>query len=401
MDDEPDYSRYSISDLLALKVRIDRERYPERARRIEEAITQRTQAVIQATPPALPALSLEFRGSAHEYFRVWIVNLCLTLLTCGIFSAWAKVRKKRYLYSHTILDGTPFQYLGQPIPILKGRLVAAGGLLAYYTASHFITSALPYVLAAGLVLAPWLFMRSAAFNARYSAFRNMTFRFDGGYVDALKDLYAWGIIPVAVIGMMITSAAGLAIWGVASAVFALWYPWWIRRIKRFIIEGTSFGGIHGQLAATGGQFFQVYFLAGMIVIAAAIPAFLLAALLVLAQHAAVTLLLTYASYVGGFAYVQARIGNLVWNQTRLGPLRFESILRCRDLLGLYVTNALGIIASAGLLTPWAVIRTLRYRAEHMRVLLDGSLTEFQGSARSAVAAVGAESLDLFDLDVSL
>jgi uncharacterized membrane protein YjgN (DUF898 family) len=53
----------------------------------------------------------------------------------------------------------------------------------------------------------------------------------------------------------------------------------------------------------------------------------------------------YAGYVLAFAYIQARSGNLVWNHTRLGPLRFQSTLRCGDLLKLYVTNALGIVAS--------------------------------------------------------
>ena len=69
-------------------------------------------------------LKLEFRGNGREYFQVWIVNLCLTLVTLGIFSAWAKVRKKRYFYSNLILDGTPFQYLASPIPILRGRAAA-------------------------------------------------------------------------------------------------------------------------------------------------------------------------------------------------------------------------------------------------------------------------------------
>ncbi len=53
------------------------------------------------------------------------MNLCLTLLTLGAYSAWAKVRKKHYFYAHTTLDSTPFQYLGQPLPILKGRIIAA------------------------------------------------------------------------------------------------------------------------------------------------------------------------------------------------------------------------------------------------------------------------------------
>ena len=70
-------------------------------------------------------LLLVFSGTAHAYFRVWIVNLCLTLLTLGIFFAWAKVRRKRYFYAYTTIAGTPFQYLSQPILILKGRLMAA------------------------------------------------------------------------------------------------------------------------------------------------------------------------------------------------------------------------------------------------------------------------------------
>ena len=35
-----------------------------------------------------------FHGNGAEYFRIWIVNFLLTLLTLGVYSAWAKVRKK-------------------------------------------------------------------------------------------------------------------------------------------------------------------------------------------------------------------------------------------------------------------------------------------------------------------
>ena len=113
----------------------------------------------------------------------------------GIFSAWAKVRKKRYLYSSVTLDGTPFQYLGQPGPILKGRIVAAAVFALYYTGNHFLPVLLPYVVGGAALLAPWVIVRSAAFNARYSAFRNMTWRFDGTYWGAVKQLHGWGLIP--------------------------------------------------------------------------------------------------------------------------------------------------------------------------------------------------------------
>ena len=60
----------------------------------------------------------------REYFRIWIVNLLLSLVTLGIYSAWAKVRRLRYFYGHTSVDGGTFGYHASPIAILKGRLIA-------------------------------------------------------------------------------------------------------------------------------------------------------------------------------------------------------------------------------------------------------------------------------------
>jgi uncharacterized membrane protein YjgN (DUF898 family) len=109
----------------------------------------------------------------------------------------------------------------------------------------------------------------------------------------------------------------------------------------------------------------------------------------------------YAAYVIGFAYSRSRTGNLVWNSTRLGPLRFASSLRARGLAKLYLTNALAILCSAGLAIPWAVMRTLRYRVENLRVFHAGALSEFVGGETSAVQAAGAEVGEFFDLDLSL
>ena len=86
-----------------------------------------------------------------------------------------------------------------------------------------------------------------------------------------------------------------------------------------------------------------------------------------------------AGYVVAYAYIRARSGNLVWNSTCLGPLRFESSLCCRDLVKLYVTNALGIVVSLGMLIPWAVIRTWKYRADNMKVWQEGTLAQFRES----------------------
>lgn len=343
-----------------------------------------------ATPPATPTtareLPLKFTGSAAEYFRIWIVNVCLTLLTLGIFSAWAKVRKKRYFYSHTVLDGTPFQYLGQPIPILKGRIIAAILFGVWYAGTHFFVELLPIVFIVAIVLAPWVLIRSAAFNARYSAYRNMTFRFEGSYWSAVKVLYGW--------------------WLIAVFTFGIAFAWWQQRIKNYLVTRSSYGGINGEFSATGGKFFLTYLIAGLIFIAAGAAVGGMSSVFVAQGSNKITaivimVLLFYALYVAAFAFTQARIANLVWNHTELPPVKFRSTLRARDLLALYVTNALAILASAGLLIPWATVRMLKYRLSHFGVSAAGDLRDFQGSGATSVHAAGAEVGEFFDFDFSI
>jgi uncharacterized membrane protein YjgN (DUF898 family) len=356
-----------------------------------------------AGQPVAPELKLEFRGDAREYFRIWIVNLCLTLLTLGIFSAWAKVRKKRYFYAHTVLDGTPFQYLGRPLPILKGRLVAAALFIVYYFAGNLSPAVMPYVFTVGLVLAPWVISRSAAFNARYSAFRNMTFAFDGDYQGAARTVYWLGLAPVLAVGFIFDFWEQPWLAGLLIALAGLLFPWWIARLKRFVFSNTRFGGQNGELAVRGGQFWRIYFLAGLL------SAFLVAIAGVLtsivlrgwAYGWVATAGAVYIGYVAAFAYVQANSTNLVWNNATLGPLRFQSTLATSTLLKLYLTNALAILASFGLLIPWAVMRTLQYRLENVRILVHGGPDTFYGDETGSVTAAGAEVGEFFDLDLSL
>lgn len=105
-------------------------------------------------------LAFEFSGSGGDYFRIWIVNLLLTVATLGIYSAWAKTRRLQYFYRNTRLAGASFDFRGDPKAILRGRLLAVLLLGALYAA--FGASIEGGLLAGTLVLAaiPWI-MRSA------------------------------------------------------------------------------------------------------------------------------------------------------------------------------------------------------------------------------------------------
>jgi uncharacterized membrane protein YjgN (DUF898 family) len=116
----------------------------------------------------------------------------------------------------------------------------------------------------------------------------------------------------------------------------------------------------------------------------------------------VMVLILLPLYLGFFAigiYVTARLFNLVWNNVRIGPHRFQADMRARDLIKLYFTNTLGILFSLGLAIPWAMIRTARYRAEHLALLPGAELDDFVADARAQDSATGHEIGDLFDIDV--
>src|SRR5262249_44798305 len=75
-------------------------------------------------PTVLPPQPLRFTGTGSEYFGIWIVNLLLTIVTIGIYAAWAKVRRLQYFYRHTELAGSSFDFHGSAARILVGRILA-------------------------------------------------------------------------------------------------------------------------------------------------------------------------------------------------------------------------------------------------------------------------------------
>ncbi|MES2935280.1 MAG: DUF898 family protein, partial [Pseudomonadota bacterium] len=75
-------------------------------------------------PALAEELRFSFTGTGAEYFRIWVVNLLLTILSLGVYSAWAKVRRLQYFYRNTRVADASFDYHGNPKAILKGRLLA-------------------------------------------------------------------------------------------------------------------------------------------------------------------------------------------------------------------------------------------------------------------------------------
>jgi uncharacterized membrane protein YjgN (DUF898 family) len=327
---------------------------------------------------AMPGRTLpfEFTGSGGEYFRIWIVNLVLSVLTLGIYSAWAKVRRNRYFYGHTRVADSSFEYLAEPMAILKGRLIATG-LFLLYTLGGSLWLPLQFVFLVLFVAAvPWLIVRSLAFRARYTAFRNIRFNYSGKYREALGVYVLLPILIVLTLGLI--------------------FPYIVYRQKRFIVERSAYGTARFTFNAKPGDFYRLYLLA----IALFIGAGLLAAL-VSTMTPWLAPVLVLPLYLLVFAYVTSQTANCVFNNTRLEMHGFRSFLKTEDVFKLYLVNTLGIVFTLGLYTPWAQVRLARYRAEHLTLVAVGDINHFVASEQKRIGSAGEEVGEMFDIDIGL
>jgi len=144
-----------------------------------------------------------FHGKTSEYFKIWIVNVFLTIITLYIYSAWAKVRTKRYFYGNTSIDGSTFEYHATGKQLVVGRLIAAV-LVITYTAFQGINAKLSLAALAIIVLMfPWAMWRSLKFNARASSFRNIRFGFDGNATPPYFNLF---LIPFSILAVIFAAS---------------------------------------------------------------------------------------------------------------------------------------------------------------------------------------------------
>jgi uncharacterized membrane protein YjgN (DUF898 family) len=330
-----------------------------------------------ADPLAVPTtIPFEFWGTGMEYFKIWIVNIILSIVTLGIYSPWAKVRRKQYFYGNTDLKGASFEYLADPMKILKGRAIVAGFFIIYSAAS-LIHPVIEVILSLGIVvILPWLVVRSLAFNARNSAIRNIRFGFDGKYGEAAKVYILWPVLAVLTFGLL--------------------FPYVYFKQKKFVVEKSSYGTTKFEFTATAGEYYGIW-------ISAIIPAVLgiLAYVALSFVFAPASILLFLGMYLYFMAFFSVKTTNLLYNSSRLGPHRLDADLEVKQYFFIVAINTLAVVFTLGMLHPWAKVRTTRYKAEHLSLSVSGNLDSFVAQEQKEVSALGEEMADFLDFDFGL
>lgn len=352
-----------------------------------------TEPPLLPPPPAIPAAPLPepfiFHGKAAEYFRIWIVNTLLTLLTVGVFSAWAKVRKRRYLRGCTELLGHRFDYRANPRRILVGNIIMLVLFLGYSVFGVVYPAVRYSVIGLGVVMLPWIVVRSLTFNANNTVYRGMRFRF--------KQSLGGSTLVFLLEPILIALTLGI------------YYPKWVRSKRNYIVENHRLGDAYFRFNASTGPFYAGYLLAGAMLFGAVLIAGIgIAAYLAITKTTQAPLFILIPSMVlyglGIFTarqFIYAWLFNHIWNHTRIDEHRFTARLKIGRWLGLQFTNLGAILISAGLLYPWAVIRTQRYTAASLGLVPAGSIDTISRFGETKGSAVGDTAAEFIGLDFGL
>lgn len=371
-------------------------------------------------------LQVRFTGSGSEYFRIWIVNLLLMLLTLGIYYPWAKVRRLRYFHGNTLVDGAPLDFHGKPIKMLKGYLLVGLLFALYSVAGNF--SAVAGLIAFVIVMALWpaLLKSSMQFRLANTSWRGMRFRFQG----SLPEVYR-AVLPMFVPSLAILAALTgvdnpekppawyVSVVGVVFLVTAAVVPWLLWNLKQYQHNNYALASLTTKFKASLGSFYMVFLKTFGVMLLAVLLASLLAGALaagLVAMGAAGGLRggriaglmgALLGAVAGVFAmlivvrpYLTSRFQNLVWTRTGNASLRFLSDLRFRGLLGLTLKNWLLVILTLGLYWPFAAVALARMRLEAVTVKTRVSPETLVNQMKGAEGeAAGDAAGDLFGLDI--
>lgn len=337
----------------------------------------------------------EFRGSAGEYFGIWIVNILLTIITVGIYSAWAKVRRNRYFYGNSFIDGHSFDYHAKGLQIFIGRAIVFGYIIGYNILLTFSPIAGGILALLMFVLLPWIVMRSLRFNARVTSYRNIRFDFVGK---------TWGAFVAIIFGGLI-----------AFFSLGILAPFASRWLYRYIFNNLRYGDRAFETDPKIGALYRVWLPAFLLMLVGAAVG---GALFVLIYYGAVAsadsgmdgeALLVLGIYgtvipvllLWGVAAIFYRIGvrNVVMNAARFdGHHRLFSDLGRLRYFWIVVSNLVVTILTLSLMRPWAAVREHRYVIEHSGIVVDGELGDVVSSMQASGSAVTAEYLDLEGFD---
>ncbi len=370
---------------------------------------------IEPSPAAKSAAAaLTFHGRSWPLFRIFIVNLILTILTLGFYRFWGKTRIRRYLWSHTAFEDERLEYTGTAKQLFFGFLIAVflvliplfGGVEGWRNYQEIddpenmgLSDSVEF--AAVVYLVPVALYRTRRYRLSRSQWRG---------IRATQTGSSW------LYGVM-----SLGFYVLTVLTLGLAWPFCSTRLMAYKINNTWLGGsrfsftakaapLYPRFLAVLGVSLACLFLPIMAVAVMAWPALAL----LMGEFSLANLqglghfLNTYFFLSFGIILLAVIFSRLPWNwykareisyftgQTRLIDLTFAADISGWNLSKLRIGNFILLVLTLGLALPVVYVRIGRFMASHLRVgNAAGVSTIIQSSKESSRTGEGLA--DVFDV----
>lgn len=324
-------------------------------------------------PASLTNPPIAYVGRVGALYKLFIVNLLLTIITLGVFRFWARTRLRRYIWANTTVGNEAFEYTGTGGELFKGFLLAIAIFLPAAIVLGVAQVFLP-ALAAGIVTFAFYFgifflALAGGFAARRYQMRRTTWRGIRFTVDGSP----WAF-------------AAAMLWRVLLLPFTLFLmlPWVAAASLRRTLGQTRFGSTPARFDGTGGVLFPWMVLAIGVFFAVLVPGLIAAggavyaAIRLMAGGAggpvdptmvntvifgiiALYAMLFLAFALGGAVYRAATM-RFTFDHLALDAMRFGFAPSIGRTVLFLVGNTLLVLVTLGLGFPWALHRRLQFIA---------------------------------------
>ena len=400
-----------------------------------------TQADQRADASAITPHRSEFSGSGGEYFRVWIVNVLLTIVTLGFYTPFARRRTVQYFYGHTLIAGSPLEFTAQQKRMVIGFVIFVvlyGGFqLAAETGQDAVVAIL---MLGGAALAPYFWASAMRFRLNATRWRGVRLQFTASWGEVYRA--SWPVFAIAGLWIVFSFAVGglvpdlpedapprlrdipwlplLAIGGVAAAGSFLCLVKLEFNYKSLLVARARIGGQAGRWKPVFRDFLRIWLATLGVFLLSVLAVALLVGLafggsfaLIAGKKAAGFLffLMMLGMFVGTIfalflasaparAYREARMFRLVWNNVGVSHLaRFKCRLKVRRYVMLRVKNIFLTLFTLGFYRPFALVAEYRMKTESVTLHVKGGLDQLAGQLAREEQGLGDAIADAMGLDL--
>lgn len=359
-----------------------------------------------APPPGTVTAQMErplVTARLGALFRLFYVNLILTILTLGIYRFWAKTNMRRYVWRNVQVGGEVFEYTGTGKELLIGFLKAMLVLLPPLILIAIVQMLLPSPYDSVVVMIQYAAIAVVFAAGTYAARRYRMSRTTWSGIRLHQAGSPWRYAWLYVKGSILS-----------AITLGLYLPWFRTQITAYETANLHLGSEPFRFTGTGRGLFKRW-LVVWILTAVSLGLALLAMLALVWQLAAwlTTEANANTDYVWALAPMGAvllaspilllaflwyRAGELRYYaaQTTLAGVRFGMVVRGRDLFVFYLVNILIIAGSLGILFPIVIRRRVTFWTRWL--LLDGTLDLAAIRQTDRGPRTGEGLANFFDMD---